>query len=386
MPDIEFTHGDMLIIGGGAAGCMAAIRAKELAPDMEVLVLEKAEISRSGSAGRGMDALNNVVIPGVSTVEEYVEAIEIASDGVFDPAISRVIAERSFDLLQRLEAWGLHFPRGADGDYIVNQLHPKGRFVVEMRGELKKIIAERVNRSGAAVFNRSPVLELIKEGDRIAGAIALDLGAGQLNVFIAPAVLLAGGGAARIGLPTTGCLHGTFDCPWCNGEAYKLGYEAGARLTGFEYTASSSMTRDYNGPGLSTFIRHGAHLINGLGERFMKHHDPQRLERAPAGLRMKAMREEVQAGRGPAAFSFTHLDPEVLQLIEEAIFETERPTTRDFFLAKGIDLRKHPVEVVASEIYLCGGHGQAGLVADARGETHTPGLFAAGDCLANPLG
>ncbi|MCP4692910.1 MAG: hypothetical protein GY859_33020, partial [Desulfobacterales bacterium] len=113
---------------------------------------------------------------------------------------------------------------------------------------------------------------------------------------------------------------------------------------------------------------------------------PQRLERAPAGLRMKAMREEVQAGRGPAAFSFTHLDPDVLQLIEEAIFETERPTTRDFFLAKGIDLRKHPVEVVASEIYLCGGHGQAGLVADARGETHTPGLFAAGDCLANPLG
>ncbi|MCP4692861.1 MAG: FAD-binding protein, partial [Desulfobacterales bacterium] len=151
MTDGRFTHVDMLIVGGGAAGCMAAVRAKTLAPDMNVLILEKAEISRSGAAGRGMDALNNVVVPGVASVEEYVEAVEISADGIFDPAISRVIAERSFDLLQRLEGWGLHFPRGADGDYIVNQLHPKGRFVVEMRGELKTIIAERVSRSGAAV-------------------------------------------------------------------------------------------------------------------------------------------------------------------------------------------------------------------------------------------
>ncbi len=386
MTDASFTHVDMLIVGGGAAGCMAAIRARELAPDMDVLILEKAEISRSGSAGRGMDALNNVVVPGVSTVEEYVEAVEISSDGVFEPAISRVIAERSFDLLQKLEDWGLQFPREADGEYIVNQLHPKGRFVVEMRGELKQIIAARVAGAGAAVLNRHPVLDLIKEGDRIAGAAALDLATGQLRAFLAPAVLLAGGGAARIGLPNTGCLHGTFDCPWCNGEAHKLGYEAGARLTGFEYTASSSMTRDFNGPGLSTFIRHDAHMINGLGERFMSRYDPERMERAAAGVRMKAMREEIHAGRGPVAFSFQHLRPSIIRLIEEAIFDTERPTTRDFFRSKGIELRRDPVEVVASEIYLCGGHGLAGLVADARGETHAPGLFAAGDCLANPLG
>ncbi|UCF89920.1 MAG: FAD-binding protein [Desulfobacterales bacterium] len=382
----DFIYTDFLIVGGGAAGCMAAVRARELEPEIDVVILEKAEISRSGAAGRGMDALNNVVVPGIATVADYVEAVEIVADGVFEPTISRVIGERSFGILQRLEAWGLHFPRNDRGNYIVNQFHPKGRFLVEMRGELKKILAAQAIGCGARIFNRHPVLELVKQDERIAGAIALNLDCGELKTFVAPAVLLAAGGAARIGLPSTGYLHGTFDCPWCNGEAHKLGYEAGASLTGFEYTASSSMTRDFNGPGLSTFIRHGAWLINGLGERFMERYDAERLERAPSGIRMQAMREEINAGRGPVAFSFSHLPVKTIQLIEDGIFEAERPTMRDYFQRKGIDLKQQPVEVVASEVYLCGGHGLAGLVGDGWGETGVPGLFAAGDCLANPYG
>ena len=386
MTEQELTYTDFLIVGGGPAGCMAAMRAKELNPDVDVTILEKAEISRSGAAGRGMDALNNAVIPGFGTADEYIEAVELSFDGVVEPTISRVIAERSFGILRRLEGWGLEFPRDADGNYIVNQFHPKGRFLVEMRGELKKILAAETSKAGAKVINRHPVVDLIKEGEHIAGAIALDLETGQPRVFIAPAVLLCTGGAARIGLSNTGYLHGTFDCPWCNGEAWKMGYEAGASLTGFEYTAQSSMTRDFNGAGQSTFIRHGAWLINGLGERFMGKYDPELMERAPAGVRGKAIMEEEKAGRGPVAFVFSHLSPETIELIESAVFDVERPTMRDYFRNKGIDLRRDPVEVVQTEVYLCGGHGMAGLVADAWGETAVPGLFAAGDSLANPAG
>jgi succinate dehydrogenase/fumarate reductase flavoprotein subunit len=355
-------------------------------PGMDVTLLEKAEISRSGAAGRGMDALNNVVVPGIGTVQEYLEAVEMVAEGVFDPDISKVIAERSFSILQRLEGWGVVFPRDKDGNYMVNPFHPKGRFLVEMRGELKKIVAGETRKSGARIFDRHPVLDLIKDGDKIGGAIALDLKSGKPRGFIAPAVLLCTGGAARIGLTNTGYLHGTFDCPWCNGEAWKMGYEAGASLTGFEYTARSSMTRDFNGAGQSTFIRHGAWLVNGLGERFMERYDPDRMERAPAGVRGRAIIEEEQAGRGPVAFSFSHLPQETLDLIESAVFDVERPTMRDYFRNKGIDLRKDPVEVVMTEVYLCGGHGLAGLAGDAWGETRVSGLFAAGDCLANPYG
>lgn len=377
---------DLLIIGGGPAGCMAAIRAKEMNPDIRVTILEKAEISRSGSAGRGMDALNNIVIPGISTVDEYVEAVTIMVDGIIEPSISRVIGERSFGILKRLERWGLTFPRGENGDYIVNQFHPKGRFLVEIRGELKKIIARETLSSVTKVYNRHVVLDLIKDGSRIAGAIALDLSDGSLRSFIAPAVLLAAGGAARIGLNSTGYLHGTFDCPWCNGEAYRLGYEAGARFTGFDYTGIAMMIKDFNCPGLSTFIRHGAWLVNGLGERFMERYDPARMEHAPGGVRTKAMLEELKAGRGPVAFSFSHLDGRTLDLIESGIYEAERPTVKQFLQGKCINLRRQPLEVVFSEVYLCGGHGLTGMVADAWGETDVPGLFAAGDCLANPYG
>ena len=255
-----------------------------------------------------------------------------------------------------------------------------------MRGELKKIIAAQTFQAGAKVKNRYPVVDLIKDGDRIGGAIALDLETGLPRTFIAPAVLLCTGGAARIGLSNTGYLHGTFDCPWCNGEAWKMGYEAGAKLTGFEYTAQSSMTRDFNGAGQSTFIRHGAWLVNSLGERFMEKYAPELMERAPAGVRGKAIMEEEKAGRGPIAFVFSHLPQTTIALIESAVFDVERPTMREFFKNKGIDLQKDPVEVVQTEVYLCGGHGMAGLVGDAWGETAVPGLFAAGDALANPAG
>lgn len=382
----EVVESDFLILGGGVAGCMAAIRAHELDPTLRVVVLEKAEISRSGAAGRGMDALNNVVIPGVGTPEEYVEAIEIVADGILDPTISQVIAERSFGILRKLEHWGCHFPRDARGRYIVGSFHPKGRFLVEMRGDLKRILSKRVSATNAKVYNRHVALALFKDGERAAGAIALDVRQSVLRVFSAPSVLLAMGGAARIGLPNTGYLHGTFDCPWCNGEAWRLGFELGARLTGFEYTATSSMTRDFNGPGLSTFIRHGAWLVNGLGQRFMERYDPTRMERAPAGIRAMAMLEEIRSGRGPVAFSCTHLPEDTIRLIEEGIFESERPTMREYFRRKGLDLRRDPVEVVMSEVYLCGGHGLAGFVGDRWGQTSVKGLYAAGDCLSNPYG
>lgn len=386
MKDVDSLSTDFLIIGGGAAGCMAAIRAKELRPEMDVTVIEKAEISRSGAAGRGMDALNNVVVPGIGTVEEYLESLEIVFDGIFEPTVSRVIAERSFNILRRLEGWGLHFPRGSDGNYIVRQFHPKGRFLVEMRGELKLALAENARKTGATVLNRHCAVEILRHDGQVAGAIVFDLKNDRFKVVTAPSVLLATGGCARIGLPHTGYLHGTFDCPWCNGEAYKLGYEAGAELTGFEYTGCSATVRDYNGPGLSTFIRHGAHLINGLGERFMSRYDSKRMERAPARTRMWAMYKELIAGRGPIAFSFDHLPEETISLIESGIFETERPTMEDFLSKREIDLRRTPLEVVISEVYLCGGHGLAGLVGDAWGETSVRGLFAAGDCLSNPFG
>ena len=96
---------DILVIGGGSAGCMAAIVAKEQNPDVDVLIIEKGEINRSGSIAMGMDALNIVVQPGITTPELYINSARKATEGILDYKPSYVMAERSFSMLKHLENW-----------------------------------------------------------------------------------------------------------------------------------------------------------------------------------------------------------------------------------------------------------------------------------------
>ena len=75
---------DILVIGGGTAGPMAAYKAKRKNPDAKIILLEKANVKRSGAISMGMDGLNNAVIPGHSTPEQYVKEITVANDGICD--------------------------------------------------------------------------------------------------------------------------------------------------------------------------------------------------------------------------------------------------------------------------------------------------------------
>ena len=78
----EVIETDLLVIGGGTGGPMAAIKAKEKDPNLRVLLLEKANVKRSGAICMGMDGLNNAVIPGHATPEQYVKEITVANDGI----------------------------------------------------------------------------------------------------------------------------------------------------------------------------------------------------------------------------------------------------------------------------------------------------------------
>src|SRR5512137_1387572 len=107
---------DLIIVGGGSAGCLAAIRALELKPDVKVVLFEKGDIKYSGSIARGMDALNIVAIPNFTTPELYVESNTLACDGVLDAPPSYEMAKRSFALLKKLEGWGVYFPQDEKGN------------------------------------------------------------------------------------------------------------------------------------------------------------------------------------------------------------------------------------------------------------------------------
>src|ERR1700759_5870013 len=115
-PDFET---DLLVIGGGTAGCSAAIKAKEALPQGTVLLLEKANVKRSGAIALGMDGVNNAVIPGHATPDQYVREITMANDGIVNQAAVLAYAKNSFDMIQELDSWGVKFQKKENGDYDV---------------------------------------------------------------------------------------------------------------------------------------------------------------------------------------------------------------------------------------------------------------------------
>src|SRR5438094_9568861 len=122
-PETLTLEADVLVIGGGSAGSVAAIKAKEARPEATVLVLEKANVKRSGAISMGMDGLNNAVIPGHATPEQYTKEITIANDGIVNQQTVYAYANHSFRTIQELDRWGVKFEKDETGDYAVPKVH-----------------------------------------------------------------------------------------------------------------------------------------------------------------------------------------------------------------------------------------------------------------------
>ncbi|HEY5204282.1 MAG TPA: FAD-dependent oxidoreductase, partial [Roseiarcus sp.] len=120
---------DVLVIGGGTAGPMAAYKAKRRNPNAKVILLEKANVKRSGAIAMGMDGLNNAVVPGHSTPEQYTREITLANDGICDQAPVFKYASRCFEIIQELDQFGIRFQKTENGDFDVKKVHHLGAYV-----------------------------------------------------------------------------------------------------------------------------------------------------------------------------------------------------------------------------------------------------------------
>ena len=261
--ETRYTETDLLIIGGGSAGCMAAIRALELRPDLKVVIFEKGDIKYSGSIARGMDALNIVAIPNFTTPELYVEAITEGCDGVVDAAPSYLMAARSFELLKKLQSWGVHFPVDESGNFKTLKYHVKGKFQTAMdEPDLKVMISRRALSAGAQVINRVMALSLLQDEGRVAGAIGMNVRTGEMVVCHAKAVIISAGGQARFSLPNSGYLYGTFDYPGNSGDGYAMAFRAGASLTGMEFTQRFMLIKDVDIPLLAITVTRGGRVLD----------------------------------------------------------------------------------------------------------------------------
>ena len=367
---------DILVIGGGTAGPLAAIKAKEANPALKVLLLDKANVKRAGAIAEGMDSVNNAVIPGHATPGQYVKEITIANDGIVNQKALWAYAARSHDMIRELDSWGVKFEKDETGDYAVKKVHHIGSYVLPMPEgyAIKKYIFKQIKKQGVEVSNRLIATRLLTAKDgRIAGALAFDIRSGEFTAIRAKAVVLCTGAAGRLGLPASGYLFGTYESPCNAGDGYSMAYHAGAELSGLECFQINPLIKDYNGPACAYVTGpFGGYTVNAKGERFIK-------SDYWSGQMMLEFWRELESGNGPVFLKLDHLAPETIAKIEKVLHVTERPTRGLFHQGRHTDYRTGLVEMHISEIGLCGGHAASGIWVDENARTTVPGLYAAGD-------
>ncbi len=371
---------DVIIVGGGSAGAIAAIRAQELLPRGRVVLLEKAHVKRSGAIAIGMDGLNNAIIPGHATPEQYVKEITTANDGIVNQRAVLAYALQSFAMIEQLDRWGVKFQKTESGDFDVKKVHHQGRYVLPMPEgyDLKKILTRLIKRAGVRVLNRFAGTRVLLDNGRAAGVIGFDVRTGEVGVVRGRAVVLCCGASGRLGLPASGYLYGTYENPSNAGDGYAMAYHAGAELTGIECFQINPLIKDYNGPACAYVTGPlGGHTVNAHGDRFIQ-------SDYWSGQMMLEFYRELQSANGPVYLKLTHLAPETLEEIERVLHRTERPSRGRFHKGRGNSYESDLVEMHISEIGLCSGHSASGVWVNERGETSVPGLYAAGDMACVP--
>nr|WP_290589133.1 MULTISPECIES: fumarate reductase/succinate dehydrogenase flavoprotein subunit [unclassified Ketobacter] len=381
LDDITVKDVDVLVIGGGTAGPMAAITAKEKDPSASVMLLEKANVKRSGAISMGMDGLNNAVIPGHATPEQYTKEITIANDGIVLQKGVMEYAERSFDMIQKLDNWGVYFQKDETGEYDVKKVHHLGTYVLPMPEghNIKKILYRRLRRNRVQVENRYQAIRLMKdESGAVSGCIALGTRDAEVIVIRAKAVVLCTGAAGRIGLPASGYLYGTYENPTNCGDGHSMAYHVGAELSGLECYQINPLLKDYNGPACAYVTGPlGGYTANANGDRFIECD-------YWSGQMMMEFYNELQSGNGPVFLKLDHLAEETIQEIEDVLHTNERPSRGRFHDGRGNDYRTKMVEMHISEIGFCAGHSASGVWINEKGETTVPGLYGAGDMASIP--
>lgn len=373
---------DVLVIGGGTAGTMAALTAAE--HGAQVLLLEKAHVRHSGALAMGMDGVNNAVIPGKAEPEDYVAEITRANDGIVNQRTVYQTATRGFAMVQRLERYGVKFEKDEHGEYAVRRVHRSGSYVLPMpegkdvKKALYRVLRQRSMREKIRIENRlMPVRVLTRDG-RALGAAALHTRSGEFVAVGAKAVILATGACGRLGLPASGYLYGTYENPTNAGDGYSMAYHAGAELSGIECFQVNPLIKDYNGPACAYVANpFGGYQVNADGERFVD-------SDYWSGQMMAEVKSEIDSARGPIYLKVSHLPDETISALENILHTTERPTRGTFHANRGHDYRTHDVEMHISEIGLCSGHSASGVWVDEHARTTVAGLYAAGDLACVP--
>lgn len=382
--DFERLHTDVLVVGGGVAGSLAALACRE--QGLDVVVCDKAgSIDWAGSVGGGVDQFLTVMETGPEwdSPDYFIRRLPELTDGVVDLAVSAAVIREMPRMLRRLEGLGVDFRDPVTGQYERhNSFGLPGTYHLDFNGrKFKQTIGRAARRAGARPLVRTAVTDLFVSGGEVQGALALHFRTGAWTLIEAPAVILTTGDINRLSRNASGMPFDSWHLPYNTGDGQAIGYRAGAALANMEFVEATLTPRGFSAQGTNAFTGLGAHYLNRHGERFMLRYDP-RAEKARRSVLVDAVIAELLAGNGPIYLDLTHLPRVEIDNLERTM-GIDRYTLPSYFRQRGLNLHKEPIEITVSEfsirrsgLYFRG----SGLAIDTDGQTNVAGLYAAGDC------
>ncbi len=366
---LEKLKTDILIIGGGTAGCYAALTAAE-SSDADVLICEKAHIKRSGCLAAGVNALNAYIVDG-KTPQDYVEYAKNDAEGIVREDLLLTAAQRFNSVTQRLEQLGLVILKDENGKYVT-----RGNRNLKINGEnIKPILAAAVEKLPCVrVLNRVNITDLFVSGGRVSGAFGFGIENDTFYIINAAAVIVATGGAAGLYKPNNPGFsrHKMWYPPFYTGAGYAMGIRAGAEMTTFEMRFIALRCKDTIAPTGTLAQGVGARQVNSLGEVYESRYGITTSQRVYGTV------NENREGRGPCFLRTEGITPEQEESLLKAYLNMAPSQTIKWIESgKGPSLQN--VEIEGTEPYIVGGHTASGYWVDTYRQTTVRGLFAAGD-------
>ena len=351
------TDTDLLILGTGAAGCGAALAAREAG--IKTLLVDKGKLESSGCLGGGNDhflAILNTGAPEDST--EYAVKHYVKPTSGYTPAMVEQWVGAMPHLVAFLEDVGVKLMRRPDGSYLRTPgLGQPEWFINIDEGQLiKRSIAKRLRAMGVDVLDHVMVSRLTTAGGRVTGAMGFNVLDGTFHVIRAKAVILAMGNSAN--RATTNSTHNpynTWHSPFNTGSQFVLAFEAGASLVNLDLKQQATLVpKGFGCAGMNGINSAGAHELNAIGERFMGRYHPK-MENCPRQYQIYGTYAEQVIGNGPPFhMDMRHIDPGELTHLQYTLMPGDKATFLDYCEQRGIDFATKPMEVELSEIEFSG--------------------------------
>ena len=362
-------HTDVLIIGGGTAGCYAALTIRENS-DYSVIIAEKANIKRSGCLAAGVNAINAYIVKG-RTPQDYVDYAKKDADGIVREDLLLTMSEGLNRVTEKMERLGLVILKDENGEYVA-----RGNRNIKINGEnIKPILASAVEAlPDVTVLNRINITDYIVEENTIKGAYGFSMEDGTAYEIRAKKVLCATGGAAGLYRPNNPGFsrHKMWYPPFNTGAGYAMGLKSGAEMTTFEMRFIALRCKDTIAPTGTIAQGVGAKQVNSLGEVYENKYGLTTSQRV-YGTVMENLN-----GRGPCYLRTEGISKEQDESLRKAYLNMAPSQT-----LKWVEAGKNPseqnVEIEGTEPYIVGGHTASGYWVDTNRQTTIRGLYAAGD-------